>query len=210
MHSDTKTRILDCAEELFARDGFHNTSLRGLTALADVNLAAVNYHFGSKEALLEAVIERRLLPLNQVRSDKIAAVLATARQQQKPPAVRELLRAFVAPTLEFRNSSPGARAFIALIGRSLSEPDATVRQCFMERIMPLFLYLQQALSSALPQLPPAILLTRLHFVIGSMSHVMCNGEQPATEEALLELPLPQEELIEQLLNFVCAGLEAPA
>jgi len=209
MHSDTKTRILDCAEELFARDGFHNTSLRGLTTLADVNLAAVNYHFGSKEALLEAVIERRLLPLNQVRSDKIAAVLATARQQQKPPAVRELLRAFVAPTLEFRNSSPGARAFIALIGRSLSEPDATVRQCFMERIMPLFLYLQQALSSALPQLPAAILLTRLHFVIGSMSHVMCNGEQPATEEALLELPLPQEELIEQLLNFVCAGLEAP-
>jgi len=209
MHSDTKTRILDCAEELFARDGFHNTSLRGLTALADVNLAAVNYHFGSKEALLEAVIERRLLPLNQVRSDKIAAVLATARQQQKPPAVRELLRAFVSPTLEFRNSSPGARAFIALIGRSLSEPDATVRQCFMERVMPLFQYLQQALSSALPQLPAAILLTRLHFVIGSMSHVMCNGEQPATEEALLELPLPQEELIEQLLNFVCAGLEAP-
>ena len=209
MHSDTKTRILDCAEELFARDGFHNTSLRGLTALADVNLAAVNYHFGSKEALLEAVIERRLLPLNQVRSDKIAAVLATARQQQQPPAVRELLRAFVAPTLEFRNSSPGARAFIALIGRSLSEPDATVRQCFMERIMPLFLYLQQALSSALPQLPPAILLTRLHFVIGSMSHVMCNGEQPTTGEDLLELPLPQDELIEQLLNFVCAGLEAP-
>src|SRR6056297_2319041 len=117
MHSDTKTRILDCAEELFARDGFHNTSLRGLTALADVNLASVNYHFGSKEALLEAVIERRLLPLNQVRSDKISAVLATARQQQKPPAVRELVRAFVAPTLEFRNSSPGARAFIALIGR---------------------------------------------------------------------------------------------
>lgn len=209
MHSDTKTRILDCAEELFARDGFHNTSLRGLTALADVNLASVNYHFGCKEALLEAVIERRLLPLNQVRSDKIAAVLTTARQQQKPPAVRELLRAFVAPTLEFRNSSPGARAFIALIGRSLSEPDATVRQCFMERVMPLFQYLQQALSSALPQLPPAILLTRLHFVIGSMSHVMCNGEQPVTEEDLLELPLPQEELIEQLLNFVCAGLEAP-
>lgn len=208
--SNTKTRILDCAEELFARDGFHNTSLRGLTARADVNLAAVNYHFGSKEALLEAVIDRHLLPLNQIRRDKIAAVLTAAQDQQRLPSVRALLRAFVAPTLEFRNSGPGARAFIALIGRSLSEPDATVRQCFMERVMPLFQYLQQALSCALPHLPAAILLTRLHFVIGSMSHVMCSTEQPATEEALLELPLAREELIEQLLNFVCAGLEAPA
>jgi AcrR family transcriptional regulator len=207
--SDTPTRILDCAEEMFARDGFHNTSLRGLTARAEVNLAAVNYHFGSKEALLEAVIERRLLPLNRIRRDKIAAVLAAAGQQQTPPSVRALLQAFVAPTLEFRNSSPGARAFIALIGRSLSEPDATVRQCFMERVMPLFQYLLQALGSALPHLPPAILLTRLHFVIGSMSHVMCSGEQANSAGELLEIPLAKEELIEQLLTFVCAGLETP-
>ena len=53
---DTKERILDAAERLFAREGFHNTSLRAITGEADVNLAAVNYHFGSKEALLDAVI----------------------------------------------------------------------------------------------------------------------------------------------------------
>ncbi len=65
--TDTKTRIMDAAEQLFARDGFHSTSLRGLTELANVNLAAVNYHFGSKEGLLQAVFARRLLPLNKLR-----------------------------------------------------------------------------------------------------------------------------------------------
>ncbi|NOQ41505.1 MAG: TetR family transcriptional regulator, partial [Desulfuromusa sp.] len=63
---DTKTRILNSAEQLFAREGFHSTSLRTLTSRAEANLASVNYHFGSKDALLQAVIERRLLPLNQI------------------------------------------------------------------------------------------------------------------------------------------------
>ncbi|MEA3363484.1 MAG: TetR/AcrR family transcriptional regulator [Thermodesulfobacteriota bacterium] len=205
----TKTRILDGAEQLFAREGFHNTSLRALTSLAEANLASVNYHFGSKDALLQAVIERRLLPLNQIRGAKIKEVLAQAQEDQLPPTADALLRAFIEPTLKFRNSSPGARDFISLIGRSLSEPDETVRNCFLSLVLPIFQELFAGLREALPQLAPAILLTRLQFIMGIMSHVMCMGTLSAFNNPALPPPLDQETLIDQLLKYALAGLEAP-
>jgi AcrR family transcriptional regulator len=206
---DTKTRILDAAERLFARDGFHNSSLRTLTGLAGVNLAAVNYHFGSKEALLKAVFARRLTPLNQIRQEKIEAVLAGAEQAGKPPTSMELLRAFIEPTLEFRHSGAGAQDFIALIGRAMSEPDETLRNCFMELVLPLFQLFAASLARAIPHLPREILLARLLFAIGSMSHVMflSNRNQP---NPVGIPPLPEDRiLVPQLLKFLQAGLEAP-
>src|SRR3977135_1202898 len=65
--ADTKKRILDAAEQLFMKHAFEATSLRQLTSAAGVNLAAVNYHFGSKEELFQAVLTRRLDPMNQER-----------------------------------------------------------------------------------------------------------------------------------------------
>jgi len=206
-HRDTKTRILDGAEQLFSREGFHNTSLRALTSLAEVNLASVNYHFGSKEALLKAVIERRLLPLNTIRAEKIEEVLALARQNSKLPPAEDLLRAFIEPTLDFRNSSPGAQDFISLIGRALSDPDETIRNCFVVLILPLFQLLFNGLREALPQLAPEILLARLQFIMGSMSHVMCMGSYAAPPS--LPASLKPKALTDQLLKFVLAGLETP-
>ena len=207
--SDTKTRILDSAEHLFAQNGFHSTSLRTITSRAKVNLASVNYHFGSKDALLLAVIERRLLPLNQIRGSKINDVLSSARESQKPPTAEALLKAFIEPTLEFRNSSAGARDFISLIGRSLSEPDKTVRDCFLNLALPTFQILFKGLCEALPQLSPAILLARLQFIMGTMSHVMCMGTLSAFNNPVLPPPLDQKTLMEQLLKYSLAGLEAP-
>jgi len=206
-HTDTKTRILDTAEKLFARDGFHNTSLRTLTGLAKVNLAAVNYHFGSKDTLLQAVIERRLLPLNQVRREKIEAILAAAQQQGTAPSAAKLLRSFIEPTLAFRNSGPGAKDFIALVGRSLNEPDETVRNCFIRQVLPLFKILFEALQKALPGLPASVLLARLQFTLGAMSHVMCSSVRPLPQIPGFPEPLEGKELVEQLLCFVCSGLE---
>ncbi len=204
--SDTKTRILDGAEQMFAREGFHNTSLRALTDLAEANLASVNYHFGSKEALLQTVIERRLLPLNRIRQEKI---LNVAQESSALPEAEALLRAFIEPTMEFRNSSPGARDFISLIGRSLSEPDETVRNCFMDLSQPILQVLFEALHQALPQLSPAILMTRLQFIMGTMSHVMCMSSPSVFNNPELPQPLDDNALVEQLIKYVLAGLEAP-
>lgn len=205
---DTKTRILDGAEQLFAREGFHNTSLRAITALAEVNLASVNYHFGSKEALLKAVIERRLLPLNEIREAKIKEVLTLAQHQNTSPTAEDLLQAFIKPTLEFSNSSPGARDFISLIGRSMSEPDETVREYFIILVFPIFQLLFKRLCEALPQLPPKILLARLQFIMGTMSYAMCSVPHSAINTPELP-PLDLNTQIQQLLKYALAGLEAP-
>jgi AcrR family transcriptional regulator len=207
--TDTKTRIMDAAEHLFARDGFHLTSLRTLTEQAEVNLAAVNYHFGSKEGLLQAVIARRLLPLNKLRQQKIEVVLLQAEASKSLPPTKELLRAFIGPTLDFRNSGPGAKDFIALISRSLSEPDETVRNHFILQVRPIFKLLFDGLQKALPKLTANILLTRLQFTMGAMSHMMSSGTQsdqliPGGAE-----PLSDEQRVEELILFVGSGLEAP-
>ena len=206
---DTKIRVLDSAEQLFGREGFHNTSLRAITSLGEVNLASVNYHFGSKDALLHAVIERRLLPLNKTRQEKIETVLAKAQNNASLPNAEALLRAFIEPTLEFRNSSQGARDFISLIGRSLSEPDETVRNCFINLARPVLLVLFEALHQALPQLSSVVLMTRLQFIMGTMSHVMCMNKNSTLYNSEVLTPLDHNALVEQLIKYVLAGLEAP-
>src|SRR5271157_2010543 len=97
--ADTKTRILDAAEKLFGEKGFDATSLRDITTEADVNLAAVNYHFQSKESLIEAAILRGAAPVN----DRRLAMLEAAGPKA---SVEQIVEAFVGPVLEL---SPAER-----------------------------------------------------------------------------------------------------
>jgi AcrR family transcriptional regulator len=127
---DTKQKILDSAQHLFASQGFQATSLRSITKRAGVNIAAINYHFGSKEALLNAVIERHLIPLNKVRVEKLKKVSDTARQEGRRPSVSDLIIAIVEPTLQFRDTSPDAEDFIALVGRAFYDPEFYDRSHF--------------------------------------------------------------------------------
>src|SRR5438045_5087132 len=92
---ETRTRILDAAEEIFMQLGFEGTSMRLLTAKAGVNLAAVNYHFGSKHALIEAVFRRRLDPMNAAR----VAELDKLEAEQRSPSPEAVIRAFITPGL---------------------------------------------------------------------------------------------------------------
>ena len=207
--ANTKTRILDAAEKLFAQEGFHNTSLRAITGQAGVNLAAVNYHFGSKDALLQAVFERRLRPLNEERRERLEGTLAAAAAAGRAPQTAELLRAFIEPTLALRNAGPGAKEFIALIGRALSEPDETVRDCFLQQVLPIFKLLYGGLQQALPQLPEALLFTRLQFTMGAMSQVMCASARPGLQLPGSPPPLEEAQLVEELIRFIGTGLEAP-
>jgi AcrR family transcriptional regulator len=91
--ADTKTRILDAAEKLFGEKGFDATSLRDITTEADVNLAAVNYHFQSKESLIEAVIVRGAGPMKQQRVDLLEAAGPDA-------TIEQIIEAVIAPILE--------------------------------------------------------------------------------------------------------------
>ena len=206
---DTKTRILNAAEQLFAREGFHNTSMRAITGEAGVNLAAVNYHFGSKEALLQAVFERRLLPLNRERTILLQRVLKDAEQSEEPPSVDNIMRAFIEPTLAFLAADPGNRAFITLIGRSMVELDSTIRDCFIQLIESIFQLMFDGLQKALPNMPTETLLLRLQFAMGAMAHTMMMPDRPPLQIAKKIGPINPDDISQGLVQFVCAGLEAP-
>lgn len=98
---DTKTRILDTAEKLFGQNGFEATSLRDITAEAKVNLAAINYHFQSKDSLIDAVIQRRIEPVNRRRLEMLDAA-------GPHPSVEQIVESFVVPLLEARHHHHGA------------------------------------------------------------------------------------------------------
>ena len=204
---DTKQKILDAAECLFARDGYHTTSLRSITAEADVNLAAVNYHFGSKEALLEATIMRRLTPLNEIRAAQLEALLDDSAKRNVSPCCREVLRTFVEPTLSLRQKGSDAENFIALIGRTLAEPRGVAMNIFMRHMAPLMQRISQALVLSLPGLSQQEIYWRLHFTIGSLSHIMRCHERHFNVPDDINVDLPVEQVVEYFLDFATAGME---
>lgn len=206
--TDTKQRILDSAERLFAEEGYHATSLRSITASAEANLAAVNYHFGSKEALLEAVVLRRLRPLNELRLGQLEAVLECAAKTGTPPLCRDVLRSFVEPTLRLRQQESSTEYFISLIGRALADPKGFAMQVFRREMQPLMKRLFQALKLSLPGLSEQELFWRVHFVIGSLSHVMRCHERHSMIPAEANIDMPVETLIEIFLDFTVSGMEA--
>src|SRR5437763_10558253 len=111
--TDTKQRILDSAERLFAQHGFEATSLRNIIADAKVNLAAIHYHFHSKEALLDAVILRRLGPVNQKRLELLDGCERSAPDGR--PDLEAVLEAFIAPAFRVGSDPNSGQIFVRLI-----------------------------------------------------------------------------------------------
>lgn len=205
---DTKQKILDAAEKLFAREGYHATSLRSITADAKVNLASVNYHFGSKETLLEAVIVRRLSPLNEIRLGQLESLLQSCEERGEVPACRDILRTFIEPTLRLRQQGSDTEDFIALIGRTLAEPRSIAMEIFMRHMGPLMNRLFQALAQSLPGLSRQALFWRVHLAIGSLSHIMRCHERHSMIPDDINIDLPVDDLVEIFLDFATAGMEA--
>src|SRR3989442_15882092 len=121
---ETRTRILDAAEELFMLHGFEGTSMRQLTTQAGVNLAAVNYHFGSKDALIEAVFRRRLDPMNAAR----IAALEELESSGRALAPEAIIRAFLGESLRMiEDTKSGGRDFLPPPRRPHTQPSKPIR-----------------------------------------------------------------------------------
>ena len=204
---DTKIRILDTAEKLFAAKGFHNTSLRDITRDAGVNLAAVNYHFGSKDSLFEEVFKRHFLPVNRVRLDSLEKIRDYAARDRSRPAAREVLHAFIAPVIRFRETEPGAAAFIALVIRTMSEQDDRLREILMGYFRPTFLLCLDILCEALPHIPKGILFWRLQFSLGTMSHTLHMLAQSRMFPAGMMPVYDVDSMTDMIVSFVTAGME---
>jgi AcrR family transcriptional regulator len=204
---ETRTRILDAAEELFMQHGFEGTSMRPLTSKAGVNLAAVNYHFGSKHALIEAVFRRRLDPMNVAR----IAELEMLEAEERPSSPETIIRAFITPGLRLlEDAKGGGRNFARLLGRTYTEPNKAVRALIGQMYAPTMQRYKAALERALPQMPREELVWRMHFMFGTLAYTLA-----ATDTVQLIAGCKPEDrydarlLEERLTAFLAAGLTAP-
>ena len=207
MAIDTRERILDVAERLFGERGFPATSLRDITAEAGVNVASVNYHFGSKEALLTEVLERRLKPINERRLELLDAV--EARAGSGPPELEAVIRAFLSPPFHSQRvwgeQGPG---FLRLVGRIHSETNEEFRATFVKQFDAVLLRFTAALGRALPDLDEADLRWRMLFMVGSMAFTMSWGPTlVAREPGAAREP---GDVLESLVLYAAAGMAAPA
>jgi len=202
---NTKDRILDAAERLFARDGIEATSLRTITAEASVNLAAVNYHFQSKDALVRSVVARRIRPVNERRMALLDAYEAAAGNGPLP--LEQVLDAFLRPVMEIYGTH--GKEFAPLMGRMYTEPGGFMEQVYKDHLQPVATRFIEAYERALPGLPRIELLWRMHFSIGALAHTLA----AATLLRLLSDgqcdPTDSEGTLRRMTAFMKAGLSAP-
>ncbi|MEM5431870.1 TetR/AcrR family transcriptional regulator [Cupriavidus oxalaticus] len=172
---DTKARILDATEKLFIEVGYEATSLRQVTSRAIVNLAAVNYHFRSKDIMMHAVLSRRLDPLNARR----LALLDACEASWPGAGIRceHVMGALFVPALQMaREPAVGGPSFLRLLGRVYSDTSPFIRQYLLEHYAPVYGRFFDAFARALPALPRNELGTRLQFALKALSGVLAGEE----------------------------------
>jgi AcrR family transcriptional regulator len=205
----TKERILDAAEALFMEHGFEATSLRAITAAAGVNLAAVNYHFGSKEELFQAVLTRRLDPMNQERVDLLTRLEQEAAPEPLP--CDRILAAMFMPALKLaRDPERGGKDFLRLLGRAYADPAPFIRKFLAEQYAVMIARFKAAFGRALPDLPRKELSWRLHFIMGALSYTLAGTDALRLIAELTPAETANDELLlHRLAPFLLAGLQSP-
>lgn len=203
----TKVKILDAAETLFADKGFNGTSLREITSLAEVNLAAVNYHFGSKKELIKAVMSRYLDEL----APKLEQVFVEICQNKSQPSLSEVFSAVIEPLVslnDFRNN--GTTIFLQLLGRGYTDSQGFLRWFISTQYPNMISVFVEAVKKAYPELTAEDIFWRLHFTMGTIVFTM------SSSDALIDIAqndfdqaLNIEEVIKKVIPFVAAGVAAP-
>ena len=202
----TKDKILDAAEKLFSDNGFNGTSLREITSLAEVNLAAVNYHFGSKKELIKAVMSRYMNEL----SPRLISTLENV-QAKEQPTLTEVFSAFVEPLLalnQFREN--GTSIFLQLLGRGYTDSQGFLRWFLTTKYPQVIEHFIAAVQKAYPELEPEEMFWRLHFTMGTVVFTM------SSSDALMDIAKSDyehsvriEDVIDKLIPYVAAGVGAP-
>ncbi len=200
-HFSTKDRILGAAEELFAQNGFAGTSLREVTSRADVNVAAVNYHFGSKENLVNEVFRRRMDEMSAQRLTRLKAAV-----QQHPGELEAVLAAFIGPALALAQDRQGGGAFIRVIARAYAEKNDSLRKFLSEQYGHVLRDFAKAIAACVPALSKEELYLRLDFLSGALTYAMADfgliKRQPHVSETI-----HRERVGRELIRFASAGLK---
>jgi AcrR family transcriptional regulator len=198
----TKDRILGAAEELFAQYGFSGTSLRQVTSRADVNIAAVNYHFGSKENLVNEVFRRRMDEMSGQRLSALKAATAA-----RPGELEPILAAFVEPALAMAQDRHGGASFVRVIARAYAEKNDALRKFLSDHYGHVLRDFAKAIAAVVPGLSKEELYWRLDFLAGALTYAMADF-------GLIKRPSGASEAAHraraarELIRFAAAGFKS--
>jgi AcrR family transcriptional regulator len=204
----TKDKLMDAAEKLFARRGFHGVSLREITGEAGVDLALVNYHFGTKKKLLAELIERR----GQVLNTERLQLLAEVRRQAAPlaPGTEAVVGAFLNPILDrLAHAGAGWHSYFALLAYVNNSPEwgCTMVGKAFDAVVREFI---QALMESLPEAVPEDIYWGYNFLTGALTLSLAETGRLDQLSAGLCRSDDVAALRLRLLPYVVAGLRGLA
>lgn len=196
----TRERLLNIAEQRFGEGGYEGTSLRAITVAAAANIAAVNYHFGSKEALLRAAVARAMAPVNTERRRRLDQMEATGQ-----PTAEQLIRAFIEPGLDLVLRRGERGAIVArFIGRVAFDPSRRIRELYAAEADPIEARYLAALQTALPRAAPESVAFGYVNMLGllALHQSQALSRAPGTED--VDDP---SKLAENLIAFLVAAFD---
>ncbi|MDR7093986.1 TetR/AcrR family transcriptional regulator [Hydrogenophaga laconesensis] len=200
---NTRELILDAAEQLFAAQGYGGTSIRQIAEAAEVNLGMFQYYWGSKQALCQAVLERRLGPIMEER----VARLSSAMQTQAP--IEELLLAAMEPSLRVTGSSPEQRdAFRSFYGRMLADPSPEMREAMGAIVDGFAKEFMQELHRRYAHIDDKEFYWRMVFLFGAFFYAHNAHDRILTLLGAQITAPPIEDAAQYLVRFVADGLKA--
>ena len=200
--SKTKATLIGVTEELLAEIGFDAISVRDITGKAGANVAAVNYHFGGRDGLLGLIAQRHVVAVSEARVTRLDAI----RRRGGTPQVEEVVEAWVEPLIaQARNGELPERVMLKLLGRLFGERSRNLPQVAEESHRQAIVYFIQTLETALPSLGSERLAWNVHFLSGSLAHMLAQSEGV---EWLVGAAAGVDDQVRRLVGFVSAGLRA--
>ena len=201
-----RERILHAAEQLFAEHGMSGVGLRAISAAAEVNLASIAYHFGSKDGLLEALFALRATPIAE---ERVRLLDEAEKKAAGAPKLEDILDAFVRPALTMGSQRSGGPAFGRLRARLATEPETLSRKILSNAFDASSHRFIDAIARALPHLPRAEVEWRFHFMLGAMYYTMANsGRIQALTGGRCD-PGDVRRALRHMIPFLAAGFRSP-
>jgi AcrR family transcriptional regulator len=204
--SDSRERILDAAERLFAEKGVTTASLREIGARARANPGSIYFHWKTKGELVRDVFRRRLEPLDAERIRLLAA--AERACAPRPVPIERVLAALVTPMLQLASGPEGGTSFLRLLARTYHEPDRELVRILRRDHGATLERFRAALARAMPELPEEQLFVRFHFALGALAYTLGSD----TSSPLVggrRRHAAWEDLLREVLSFLVAGFTAP-
>jgi AcrR family transcriptional regulator len=202
--SEAKLRLIEAAEILFADKGFETVSIRDITTAAKANVAAINYHFGSRDGLVNAILSRYIVPVNDERLLRLDQ--AERSHGSKPLPIEQIVDAFARPLVtQVRKSELSERLFFKLLGRSFAQQNQGLPPELEAQFSVLINRFVKALAKTLPGLTQEELVWRFHFAAGAMIHMLTHGEALVRLTGGASGAPTMDATISRFIRFAAAG-----